>query len=201
MSSPIEKARNKRCKALPPTKLLDHLYLGSYRNAHDQILLAQKNIKYVLCCADDVDVEPPPHRPDIIYKKIPLVDEDHKDRCDTRELFCTKNFEMFDEVYAFIEEAKAKGVACIVHCKHGRSRSAFVVIGYLMKALELSFVKAHNYVMERRPIINPHMKEILVEYDVYLKSQRAKKAFSETEAPHPPQEEEEEHLMEANFEV
>jgi len=73
---------------------------------------------------------------------------------------------------------------------------------YLMKALGLSFIKAHNYVMERRPIITPHMMEVLVEYDVYLKSQRAKaKAAMEDETPQPPQDEEEEHLMEANFEI
>ena len=40
----------------------------------------------------------------------------------------------FRTAYSFIEQAKAKGTAVLVHCHEGKSRSVTLVLAYLMKA-------------------------------------------------------------------
>lgn len=44
----------------------------------------------------------------------------------------------------------------VVNCQAGISRSATVVIGYLMHTKKLSYDKAFTWVRRRRPIINPN---------------------------------------------
>lgn len=44
----------------------------------------------------------------------------------------------------------------LVHCMAGVSRSASVVIYYLMKSKGISYEKAYRYVESKRPIVNPN---------------------------------------------
>ncbi len=53
------------------------------------------------------------------------------------------------------EVTMGSGVA-YVHCMRGRSRSATVVISYLMYRYHLSLAEAYEYVKRRRPFIGPH---------------------------------------------
>ena len=59
-------------------------------------------------------------------------------------------------VYAFIETNIKSGRNVCVNCQAGISRSATVVIGYLMHTKGISFDAAYNIVRKRRPIINPN---------------------------------------------
>lgn len=54
----------------------------------------------------------------------------------------------------FIEAHISKGV--LVHCGVGVSRSAFVVLGYLMLKRQMSFDKAYEHTLARRPCICPN---------------------------------------------
>jgi atypical dual specificity phosphatase/dual specificity phosphatase 12 len=60
----------------------------------------------------------------------------------------------------------------LVHCYAGISRSASIIISYLMKKYNWSYEKAYNYVKNKRPIINPNrgFKKQLIQYENYLKS-------------------------------
>jgi len=40
----------------------------------------------------------------------------------------------FETAYAFIEEARVKQEAVLVHCHEGKSRSVTLVLAYLMKS-------------------------------------------------------------------
>ena len=40
----------------------------------------------------------------------------------------------FKKAHAFIEQAKSRGSAVLVHCHEGKSRSITLVLAYLMKA-------------------------------------------------------------------
>lgn len=58
----------------------------------------------------------------------------------------------------------------LVHCEMGISRSATVVIAYLMSALKMTLFEGYQYVLERRPVIRPNssfMKQ-LKEYEKKL---------------------------------
>lgn len=64
---------------------------------------------------------------------------------------------MEDEVlpvtYDFLVDKVGKGENVLVHCAAGRSRSATVVIYYLMKRCGLTFEEAHAVVAKFRPEI------------------------------------------------
>jgi len=62
----------------------------------------------------------------------------------------------FDECFAFIDTARDTGGRVLVHCMAGVSRSASIVIGYLMKVKDMDFVTAFNHVKAKRPTIRPN---------------------------------------------
>lgn len=62
----------------------------------------------------------------------------------------------FPRFFPFIEDAIQGGGKVLVHCVAGVSRSATVVIGYLMCKEGLSYNAAYNVVAEARPWINPN---------------------------------------------
>ena len=56
---------------------------------------------------------------------------------------------IFDQCFPFIDRArKEKNVPILVHCLAGQSRSVSIVIGYVMKELNLDFSKAFTHVKE-----------------------------------------------------
>lgn len=72
------------------------------------------------------------------------------------------NFEEeFKNCFEFIEEAEAKQKKILVHCSHGKNRSACVVIAYLMKKNHWTLRKAWDTVKEKRPSISPAKKIFL----------------------------------------
>ncbi|KAL0487695.1 dual specificity protein phosphatase, partial [Acrasis kona] len=59
-----------------------------------------------------------------------------------------------------------------IHCMRGRSRSAAMVIGYLMSRHQLTLQDAYMYVKLRRTFIGPHdwMKKQLCKYELELRA-------------------------------
>ena len=49
----------------------------------------------------------------------------------------------------------------MIHCRHGVSRSASIVIGYLIKFKKLKYEDAFNFVKSKRNCINPNSNFIL----------------------------------------
>ena len=56
----------------------------------------------------------------------------------------------------FIEDGLAKDGAVLVHCYRGRSRSATVVVAFLMQKHGYSAERALSKVRSKREIIQPH---------------------------------------------
>jgi len=58
----------------------------------------------------------------------------------------------------------------LVHCMHGRSRSATILIAYLMKKEKWTLREAYVHVKLRRPIVGPdkHLKKQLIDYEKHL---------------------------------
>lgn len=62
----------------------------------------------------------------------------------------------FQEGIQFINQALYTGGTVLVHCFAGVSRSATIVIAYLMQELGMPFMEAMNFVKRRRPIVFPN---------------------------------------------
>ncbi|XP_039761172.1 dual specificity protein phosphatase 1B-like isoform X2 [Pararge aegeria] len=61
----------------------------------------------------------------------------------------------FPMANSFIEEGLQKGNV-LVHCHFGVSRSATLVIAYIMEKYQMSFEKAYHFVRQKRRFINPN---------------------------------------------
>ncbi len=55
-----------------------------------------------------------------------------------------------------IEQAGREGKRVLVHCRAGRSRSASIVISYLMKKKGMTLKEAYLLVKEQKPDIRPN---------------------------------------------
>lgn len=77
----------------------------------------------------------------------------------------------FDECIQFIEDARLRGERVLVHCAMGISRSATIIIAYLMYRYRMSYADAYMYTKMRRNEVrpNPGFKTQLrfYEYDLY----------------------------------
>ena len=62
----------------------------------------------------------------------------------------------FEESNAFIADCLAKEGAVLIHCYRGRSRSATVMVAFLMQKHGYSAERALAKVRNRREIIQPH---------------------------------------------
>lgn len=99
-------------------------------------------ITHVLNLATNVDNFFPS---DLIYKRIEILDLPSSDiRIH------------FDDCFAFINEALSNGKKVLVHCNAGVSRSAAIVVGYLMVTEKLSLLDAMSKVREQRSCIRPN---------------------------------------------
>jgi hypothetical protein len=126
------------------TEILDNfLYLGGERNAHNRKeLMERTRVTHVVNMACEVANF---FSKEIKYASYPIADHSE-----------TNITLVFETATAFIENARVTGGRVLVHCVQGISRSATVVMAYLMKYHKFSLEKAHKLVISRRHIINPN---------------------------------------------
>ena len=126
--------------ATPIDHIIDNIYLGDFRTADNIDMLRQYNITHIINCAFNL----PNKYPDqITYKRLELRDEPDQ-----------PIIERLEEAYQFIKENKDKNI--FVHCVFGKSRSASVVIFYVMKEKKMNFQEAKNFVKNIRNIVEPN---------------------------------------------
>ena len=87
----------------------------------------------------------------------------------------------FKETGEFIRGAIEGGGQVLVHCFAGVSRSASVVIAYLMRYHNMTYSQACAHVQDRRPWINPNPGFVnqLKRYETWLADQRKQGSFSQ----------------------
>lgn len=128
-----------------PTYIIDNLYLGSSFNAASYTILKNNNINVIFNITNEITNYYPN---DFIYHKYPLNDN-NKDSIE----------EYLEEIYETILNHQQNTPGNIlVHCYMGRSRSASVIIYYIMKKLSMNVNEAMEYVLNKRLIINPTIK-------------------------------------------
>lgn len=63
----------------------------------------------------------------------------------------------FDEAHSFIERALQNNEKILVHCRAGISRSATIIISYIMKTKKMNLDEAYKFVKSKRPIVDPNL--------------------------------------------
>ncbi|KAI0230981.1 Dual specificity protein phosphatase 12 [Lamellibrachia satsuma] len=124
------------------TYILERLYLGSMEDASNSAQLRKKGVTHILT----VDWKPISRewRESFEYQYISAMDEQEMDL-----------LSRFEECIQFIADGRKIG-GVLVHCQAGLSRSATVVIAYIMKTMSLSFTEAFSLVSRQRPQIMPN---------------------------------------------
>ncbi|KAJ6232451.1 dual specificity protein phosphatase 19 [Anaeramoeba flamelloides] len=122
---------------------VDHgLFLGNAKGSCDKELLKKHNITHII----NVCYEPNRFPKDFVYYQHKLYD--------SNAVFILSEFPKF---ISFIGEAlKKKGNNVFVHCEKGVSRSATVVLAYIMYKYQINCDQAYQFVQENRPEIQPN---------------------------------------------
>lgn len=124
-----------------PDKIEDSLFLGKANSAAHLETLQALEITHILMVGDNLTAHFPNH---FIYKHI-----------ETEDNFLQNVRQYFDECFEFIDSCPAhKNV--LVHCQAGVSRSATIVIAYLMKKYKIPFEEARQSCKRRRNAVNPN---------------------------------------------
>ena len=139
----------------PPSEILPGLWLANFENAQDAALLDQLGVNRVLTIGNRSPIDnsilskttptdPQVGENGILYKLVYAMDSTEQNI-----------LQHFRDCFEFIRDALAARQGIMVHCQMGFSRSATVVIGYLMHAERLSYAQAFERVRKKR-IVGPN---------------------------------------------
>lgn len=121
-----------------PCKVIHGIYIGSVHSAFNSDALGKCEITHILNATGVPSVFPEL----FTYFNLSLHDNESANL-----LAC------LPAAFTFIETALEEGTGVLVHCSGGRSRSASLVIAYLMSKLKLTFEDAFARVRAARPVI------------------------------------------------
>jgi len=133
----------KRLGIAPISKITDSIYLGSVGSTDPEVLKHYK-ITHVINAAKEIDY----HNKQIIIVRLNMDDVPEEN------LF--RVLEPSRIVIKRILESDPRN-RVLVHCMAGVSRSASVVIYFLMKEKGLTFQQALDMVERKRPVVNPNI--------------------------------------------
>jgi dual specificity MAP kinase phosphatase len=120
-------------------KITEKVFLGCVEGAKDEEFLKKVGVTNILTCLNSCN----DHKVKSIEQKvIEIVDEE-----------TVKIIRYFKEAICYIENAIGK---VYVHCWAGVSRSATIVIAYLMWKNKLSYNEAYWSVKNKRKFISPN---------------------------------------------
>jgi len=140
------------------TQILPFLFLGSYWNAQDPEMIKQSQLSHVLTVAAECN--------QVVHEGVKVVRLIVADWVAEH----ANQYAIFEEAFQIIDEVKQENKAILVHCMRGRSRSASIVIGYLMTRNKWTLQQAYGFVKSLRPLVGPHqrLKAQLYEYEIHL---------------------------------
>ncbi|ESO85755.1 hypothetical protein LOTGIDRAFT_167725 [Lottia gigantea] len=127
------------------SQITDQLYLSGLGGVTKEDNLKKLNIKVVLNLAVELS-SLKYNNQDITVRYVSLQDN-------SKENILPYLSELVDYIHFVI----TRGDNIVVHCVGGVSRSATVVIAYLIKIHSMSLREAYNFVQTRRTIIRPNI--------------------------------------------
>ena len=131
--------------------IIENLYLGNIDSSYDYAELKNIGITHVVSVLQGYI---PPYPDDFNYLVVNALDDEN-----------TNLKDVFDEAIEFIDEGIENGKV-LVHCYAGRSRSATIVIAYIVKKFGMSVEKALKFVKGCRGIVMPN-KYFMKQLDEY----------------------------------
>ncbi|KAJ7374776.1 dual specificity phosphatase 19 [Desmophyllum pertusum] len=145
------------CEDLKPDdkvyKVQEKLFISSQDGAQNMEELRRNNITHILNVGTGIRNAFPQ---DFDYKTVEILDLPEIQIC-----------HYFPEMFNFITDSFKNG-AVLVHCNAGVSRSATVVLGYLMSSNRWSLEDAMKILREARPCVKPN-EGFLRQLQVYQK--------------------------------
>ena len=134
-------AFNGNLKYEAPDHIIDNVYLGSQKSSVDINKLLELGIGYVLILGKGMKGD----FDQITYRIIDIDDslEQNISNCIAGAL-------------EFISESQRNNSKVLVHCVSGVSRSASIVIAYIMDKHKLNYDQAFAHVKTRRAVIRPN---------------------------------------------
>ena len=151
------------------SEIFPWLYLGSFNNACDIEELERIKATHVLNCAYECNNENLPKDIKVLHLKI----YDY-------EAFDISSF--FEKANDFINQCKSENGIVFVHCKLGVSRSAALVLAYLIKNMGYTVDSALQLLVQKRDRVNPN-KGFMKQLYSYEKLNQEKKIENEIEKP------------------
>eukprot|EP00930_Biecheleria_cincta_P090308 TRINITY_DN79673_c0_g1_i1.p1 TRINITY_DN79673_c0_g1~~TRINITY_DN79673_c0_g1_i1.p1 ORF type:complete len:359 (+),score=84.00 TRINITY_DN79673_c0_g1_i1:51-1127(+) len=141
-------------------QIIPHLYLGGVAAVADPDSMVQQGIRAVCICCREFEFPSGEFCQQIEYHRVDVEDISRE----PIELF-------FPEATEFIHSWVSREQAVLVHCRAGVSRSASVVIAYLMTHHNFSLHDAFFLVRSHRSVVTPNLgfMEKLGEYEEKLR--------------------------------
>ena len=135
--------------------IIDNIYLGDSTAASNEDYLKSYNIDTVVNCAEELVSE----YKDLKVLELKLYDD-----------FQQNLFPKLEVGYKYIKLHNKNNI--LVHCGFGISRSASLVIFYIMKEKGCDFDTSFNYCKEKRQEVEPNSsfeRQLKEYYDKYMK--------------------------------
>jgi len=121
-----------------------NLFLGSQIAAKDKKLLKKVGITHIV----NISFNTPCYHPD---------DFTYLHHCEKHDSANQLILDLFKETHLFLEEAFIeKNTKILIHCEYGVSRSASLVMSFIMRNTELTFREVYDLVRGRRGFVNPN---------------------------------------------
>lgn len=117
-------------------KIMDHIYIGDEFASKNRSLLESLKIKHIVVAGLELKPEHPDH---FSYLVIPVRDSKKENIS-----------EYFSQSNQFIEKAISSNEDVLVHCAKGKSRSATIILAFMMYKYKLQHNKALVYVKRKR---------------------------------------------------
>ncbi|KAK9703366.1 Dual specificity phosphatase, catalytic domain [Popillia japonica] len=142
-------------------EIIPGVFLGPYSTAlkNCRSILLDKGITHIICVRQDIEAHfIKPQFTDHTFTYLTL---------DIADIATESIIRFFPKVRQFIDDALLKNSKVLVHGNNGNSRSATLVLGYIMEKFGLTCMEAYKYVKDRRACIKPNDGFVaqLVEYE------------------------------------
>jgi len=129
------------CNEFEAHEIVPKLYLGDYSSASKRDALKERGVTHILNCARIARNWFPE---EFKYRHLQIDDHQMEDI-----------LVHFDSSIAFIKDALRNG-GVLVHCMAGISRSATVVMAYLIKCEKMTLDEALQHVKQKRAVVKPN---------------------------------------------
>lgn len=131
-----------------PAEIVSQLFMGSIGAAYNEKELRAAGVTHVLCLCESARLKYPEQ---LEYKRVPLSDNGSAESI-------VRLQQALADCLRFIHQALVSSPThrCLVHCAQGKSRSAAVVIAYLMVRDGMSYQEALDLVRVSRPVAEPN---------------------------------------------